>query len=115
MINKIKKTAISLVALEMAIAQSVLAETQRLNNPIKSETFSDLITAIIDFVLILATPILVIAIIIVGFQFVWAQGKPEKLKNAKSNLWYTLLGAAIIIGVKLIQAVLEGTVGAITN
>jgi hypothetical protein len=86
-----------------------------LKNPLSTNTFSELLSKIIDLVLFLATPFLVLAFIYVGFQFVMAQGKPAAIENAKKNLWYTLLGAAIIIGVKLIQSILEGTIGAITG
>lgn len=86
-----------------------------LQNPIKAKTFQALISDLIDFVLFLAVPFLVIAIIWVGFTFVMAQGNAGKLKDARNNLLWTLIGAAIIIGVKLIQEVLTGTIGAITG
>ena len=86
-----------------------------LKNPIDSNTFTQLIDRIIEFILFLAVPVLVIAIIWVGLLFVLAQGNEGKLKTAKSNLFWTLVGAAVIIGAKLIKEVLKGTIGAITG
>src|ERR1035437_5737803 len=56
------------------------------------------ITKIIDFVLLIAIPIVALALIYSGFLFVTAVGNSEKLKTAKRTFLYTLIGAAILLG-----------------
>ena len=82
-----------------------------LQNPLGNvRSINDFIAAIIDIVLLVAYPVLVLAFIWIGFQFVMAQGKAEKLTKVKTNLWYTLLGALVIIGAKAISLALNGTI-----
>jgi peptidoglycan/LPS O-acetylase OafA/YrhL len=48
-------------------------------------------------------------IIYAGYLFVMAQGNETKLEEAKKTLLYTVIGALIILGVSVIQAVIKGT------
>ncbi|MBP9856179.1 MAG: hypothetical protein KBC48_02675 [Candidatus Pacebacteria bacterium] len=79
-------------------------------NPIKYNDLMSFINALIEIVIQIGTPILVLAVIYVGFLFVQASGKPEKLNEAKSALVYTLIGAAIVLGAFIISAAIKGTV-----
>ncbi len=82
-----------------------------LQNPLGNvRTINDFIAAIIDIILLVAYPVLVLAFIWIGFQFVMAQGNSTKLDKVKQNLWYTLLGALVIIGAKAISLALDGTI-----
>jgi heme/copper-type cytochrome/quinol oxidase subunit 2 len=84
-----------------------------LKSPIEAKSIDALIANIIDLVLFIAIPILICVFIWIGLKFVLAQGKPEEIKNAKSMLLWTLVGAAIVIGAKTIQVLVSGTIGAI--
>ena len=81
-----------------------------ITNPIKYGDLMSFINALIEIVIQIGTPILVLAVIYVGFLFVQASGKPEKLNEAKSALVYTLIGAAIVLGAFIISAAIKGTV-----
>ena len=81
-----------------------------ITNPIKYSDLMSFINALIEIVIQIGTPILVLAVIYVGFLFVQASGKPEKLKEAKDALVYTLIGAAIVLGAFIISAAIKGTV-----
>ena len=81
-----------------------------INNPIKYDDLMGFINAIIEIIIQIGTPILVLAIVYVGFLFVQASGKPEKLNEAKQALIYTLIGAAIVLGAFLISGAIQGTV-----
>jgi hypothetical protein len=70
----------------------------------------DFIAEVIKTVLLLAIPVIVLAIIYAGFLFVTAQGNSEKLGKAKKVLLYTLVGAAIILGSFVIANAIKGTV-----
>mgnify|MGYP001496471530 FL=1 len=88
-----------------------------IKNPLSSEIDSipAFIEAIIEIVLIIGVPIVVLAIIYVGFLFVKAQGKPEEITQAKKALIYTLIGAALLLGAFVIANAIGKTVDEIKS
>ena len=82
----------------------------KLDNPIKAESFEALVTAILEVVVAIGTPIAILAIIYSGFLFVKAQGKPEALKIAREALIWTIVGVAVLLGAKLLATVIQGTI-----
>lgn len=87
----------------------------KIDNPLGS-SITDLpsfINTIISFVLLVAIPIIVLAVIYAGFLFVTAAGNPEKLGKAKKTLLYTLIGAALLLGAFVIAKAIKGTVDCI--
>jgi hypothetical protein len=84
----------------------------KIDNPLGSG-ITDLptfINVIISFVLLIAIPIIVLAVIYAGFLFVTSGGNSEKLKKAKTTLLYTLIGAALLLGAFVIAKAIKGTV-----
>lgn len=85
--------------------------TFEIPNPIAAESFTDLINAIGKFIFNISIPIAVILIIVSGLKFLFSQGKPGKVAEAKKMLAYTLIGLTIIfIGkgfVTLIKSILD--------
>lgn len=82
-------------------------------NPIKFGSIGELLEGAISTIQRVSIPIITLAIVYVGFQFVTAQGSPDKIKDAKRHLGNVLIGAAIIIGISVILAVITGTVDSI--
>ena len=81
-----------------------------LENPISAESFETLVTAILEVVVAIGTPIAILAIIYSGFLFVKAQGKPEALKTAREALIWTIVGVAVLLGARLLATVIQGTI-----
>ena len=81
-------------------------------NPLKGiSSLEEFVKAILDnIVLPIGSVVVVMAIIYAGFKFVTAQGKPEKLKEAKDAFLWVLIGAAILLGSWLIANAIKGTV-----
>lgn len=79
-------------------------------NPIKSNTLQELLTTLVDILMLLALPVLTLAFLWAGLKFILAKGNPEELKTAKMNILWTIVGAAIVIGIKVIMTIVEGTV-----
>ncbi len=77
---------------------------------LKWDSIEELIVGLVGLVLQVAWPLLIIAIIYVGFLFVAAQGNDGKLKEAKEAAKYTLIGAAIIVGAEVIMAGIKATI-----
>lgn len=84
-----------------------------LQNPIQATSITALLASILDFIVRLGLPVIVVAIIYSGFMFVVARGKPAELEVAKKNLVYVMIGAAIILGAKVLSVVITGTVDGI--
>lgn len=84
-----------------------------IENPIKANDLTALINDILNLVIQIGTPILVLAIIYVGFKFVLARGNPGKLDEAKEAFVWTLIGAAIVLGAFIISTIIKTTLGEI--
>lgn len=88
----------------------------KLKNPLGNDNNSIpkiLVTIVDNVILPIAIPFLALAIIWTGFQFVLARGNTEKLKKAKEALWWTLLGAGVILGAYVIAQVIQSTINEI--
>lgn len=85
-----------------------------LQNPLQMNDLVSVIVAIADILLILAVPIIIIFIVYAGFLYVTAQGNPTKIQDANRALLYALIGGAIILGAKVISAIVANTVNSIT-
>lgn len=72
------------------------------------------INTIVDRVLLPIGGILVVlAFIYSGFKFVMAQGNDGELKTAKAALTHTAIGAAILLGAKVLTTVIANTVNSL--
>ncbi len=81
-------------------------------NPLKATSISEFLVAIVDVLLIFATPIIVIYIMYAGFKFVTAQGNPSEIESARTALLWAVVGGVIVLGAKLIIEVIQGTITA---
>ena len=88
---------------------------EKLNNPLGNNIndIPSLVKAILDIVLNIGVPIIALAIIYAGYKFVAAQGKPEKLKEAKQTILYVFIGAAILLAAYAIAQAIFSTVTSI--
>ena len=85
------------------------------NNPLGATgTLSGFITRILNEVVVpVGAVVVVMAIIYCGFLFVTAQGNDEKLKKAKMAFYYTIIGAAVLLGAAVISGAVENTINAL--
>ena len=85
---------------------------KELKNPLAFPDITSLMQAILNIVIIIATPIVVLFVIYAGFLYVTAQGNPEKLQIANRSLVYAVIGGVIIIGSVAILQIVQNTVNA---
>ena len=78
-----------------------------IENPLKYDTIEDLIKAIIRFLQVIATIITAIVIVAAGYFFVFSQGDPAKVTQARNMVIYALVGLAIILVAQGIIALIE--------
>lgn len=83
-------------------------------NPIPSiKSIPGLIHSILNGMLTIGIPVIALAIIYSGFLFVSARGNPEKITKAKDAFFYTLIGAAILLGSWAIAQMIDTTIKAL--
>lgn len=83
-------------------------------NPLRADSITDFFFAIIEILLIFAIPLIVFFIIYAGFLMVTAQGSQEQIMQGKRALLYAVIGGLLILGARLILAVIQGTVDSFT-
>jgi hypothetical protein len=80
------------------------------NNPLAFPDITAFMQALLNVVIVIATPIMVLCIIYAGFLFVTAQGNPEKLQVAKRAIIYGIIGGVIILGSVAVLQIVQNTV-----
>ncbi|MBI2100669.1 MAG: hypothetical protein HYT47_01450 [Candidatus Vogelbacteria bacterium] len=82
-----------------------------ISNPLGSiNSISALITKILEIVVQIGLPAIALAIVYTGFLFVKARGNETELTQAKTTLFWTVIGAAVILGAFVIKTAICGTV-----
>jgi hypothetical protein len=82
-------------------------------NPLASDSLVDFLLNILDVLLTFAIPIIVLFIMYAGFLYVTARGEESQISKAHAALTWSVIGGVIILGAKLIIAVIQGTVNSL--
>lgn len=80
-------------------------------NPLKAETFEELLNNILNFIAILALALAPLLIVVAGFYFLTAAGEPARIDTAKKIILYTLIGLVIVLLSKGLIALLMKAMG----
>jgi|GEM_PF-859495 hypothetical protein len=78
-------------------------------NPLNASSITVLLTDLVNIAIPIGAVIAVIMYVYVGFKFIFAQGKPEKIKEAWDWFIWVSIGTAILIGAKVIVSIMEST------
>ncbi len=81
----------------------------KLQNPLNVESIEEVIYLAIDILIYVGVAFAIIAIIYTGFKFVWAQGNPGEIEEAKRRFFYILIGLAILISSRVIVEIIQAT------
>ncbi len=84
----------------------------KLQNPLQFDSLQSFIVAILNIIIVLATPIVVIFIIFAGFKYVTARGNPNDIQEATRALTYAVIGGVLIIGAVAIAEIIKNLVDA---
>lgn len=87
----------------------------KLQNPIKFNSFSELAAQVTKTAVEILLPFVVLAFIWSGFLFVRAQGNQTELENAKKNIWWSIIGAFILMGAWGFATMISQTVETLTK
>lgn len=81
----------------------------KLQNPLEADDIQEVIFLAVDIAMYVGGAFAILAIIFVGFKFVFAQGNATELTEAKKWLLYIIIGLAILISAKVIVEVVKNT------
>jgi heme/copper-type cytochrome/quinol oxidase subunit 2 len=90
----------------------VFAQSQKLGNPVPKAgmTLQDFIFLLLDIIQLVLFPVVVVCIVYAGFLMVTAGGDEAQVSKSKVWIVWSIVGAAIIIGAKVIAGFIAGTV-----
>ncbi len=92
-------------------AQGLGSNSPGIQNPLGSSTTLDqFIDSILTLVIRIGGIAALFFLIYAGFLFLKAQGKPAEIEKAKNTFLYTVIGIAILLGAKVLSAIIQGTV-----
>ncbi len=85
-------------------------------NPLgtKNSSLDIFLNSILDVIILIGGIVVVIMIILAGLKYVTAQGDESKIESAHKQLTWTVVGAGILLGAKVIALVIQNTVKALT-
>ncbi len=87
-------------------AAPFITEAATIQNPLKAQSFEELINTIINFIVTIGVVVAPIVILYAGFLILTSGGEPEKVKNAKNLILYCLVGLGILfLGKGLISVI----------
>jgi len=78
-------------------------------------TLNSLLTSILEFVVRIGSIVVVLMLVFVGYKFVVAQGKEADIREARTMLLWTIVGALILLGAEAIAKGIEATVQALST
>ncbi len=105
-------SAITPFILLLGGARSVSALTKLAQPaPGSGATLQDFIAVLIEIIQAIGIPVLVVCIIYAGYIIVTAGGNEEKVTKGKTWIFWTLIGAAIILSAQVIADLVYSTAG----
>lgn len=95
-------------------ATAPLVDAQ-LTSPISTPTFTDFVTLVLQTAVEILMPFVVLAFIWSGFLFVRAQGNEKQLEEAKRAIYWSVIGAFILMGAWGFSEIIGTTVSTLTQ
>jgi len=79
-------------------------------NPLASQSVSEVLLAFFKVMIELGAVAVTLAIVYAGFLFVVARGNPEQLKQARTTLFWTIIGSMVLLGAQVIATIIQNTI-----
>ena len=83
-----------------------------IKNPLQANSVGELVQTAATIFSYLAVLAGVIALIWTGLQYILAQGKPERIKELKTQLLWVVVGIGIVIGARIMISIVINTLSA---
>ncbi len=89
---------------------STFAQGTKIANPaMRYNTLNDFLLMLLDLFLVVMMPLMILLIIYGGYKIVASAGDEAAIKSGKSMVLWSLVGAAIILGARVIFYMVAGT------
>lgn len=111
--KKYKSIGISFLATIFMMPMIVSAQTPtiiKFQSPIASKSVAEVLTKFFEILVQIGAVAVTLAIVYAGFLFVVARGNPEQLSKAKTTLYWTIIGAMILLGAQVIASVIQNSI-----
>ncbi len=82
----------------------------QLESPTSFRSVAQVLNAFFKVLVQLGAVAVTLALVYAGFMFVVAQGRPEQLKTARETLFWTIIGALVLLGAQVIANIIESTI-----
>lgn len=109
MFQKFQKLSTRIGSLLLLILPTVI-NAQKFTNPISTNTLDGFLLKVLDVVVLLGSIVVIFFIILAGFKYVTARGDEKQISSAHQTLTWTIVGAAILLGAKVIASAIQATV-----
>jgi len=97
--------------LAQAVGENPPSGVIQLDNPLTTATFTELLDRIIGFLIAVSIPLAAALIVWGGFQIMTAGGSPDKIKDGKNTILYTIVGFTIVLLAWGLVRILERILG----
>ena len=118
MFTKIKHSGYFLISALITLPTVSFAQgiNYTLTSPLINITsISDLLVAILRIFITVATPIVVLFIILAGFKYVTARGNAQQVQEATQAITYAIIGGLLILGAVAISGIITNVVNSIAS
>lgn len=82
-----------------------------LGNPLKFDTFGEILKAIADFLLIVGVPLAVLFIVWGAFLLLTSGGNENRISSGKKSIFWAVIGLIVILMAKGITVIIEDILG----
>lgn len=79
-------------------------------NPLGYNSLWEFLQRMLQLIVQIGFPVIVLYIVFIGFKFITAEGKPEKLKEVQSLFFWAIIGALVVLGSQALALAIQATV-----
>lgn len=88
----------------------LFSSAQYFTNPIQADTLDGFLLQLLDVVILIGAIVIVFFLILAGFKYVTARGDEKQISSAHQTLTWTIVGAAVVLGARVIASAIKATV-----
>lgn len=111
LLHKVFLTNEALAQVPRGIGETRPGNGIRLDDPLGVSTIGEVIERIIGYLVIVGAPIMVIMVLIAGFQIMSAGGNSEQINKGKNTILYAVIGYGIILLAQGLVFIIEQLLG----
>lgn len=91
----------------------VIGKSTGIIDPLGNKTVPQVLNTFLNALIQIGVVVIVLSFMWAGFKFVTAMGQEKQISEAKSIFFNTVIGAAILLGARVIATVVETTIKSI--